>query len=443
MGFCKLLKGFLKKAWNIFRKEGFDGVKQRLYRYSEQSKVSNSQTWEQLMCSINRVYDLPEVVVDKSRPKTINVLVPAFDFNSISAGFFGVFQAALFIARQGYHVRLVMFDNFYFNFDEANKKIQNYPGLETLFDEVEVDYIGERRKPLEVSEHDTSLATVWYSAYFAQKIQKACDGKPFLYLIQDYETHFYAGSSCSCLAQRSYAMNYYAMFSTKMLQEFFIQQNICDFNNRDIKYISYDNCCSCHLPTKQMFVNTYNGHHRRRIVFYARPIVNRNMYELGALVLIEAIRRGVLQEDDWDFYGVGLGDADLQLTEERKLCQLPRMNLKEYTENISGFDIGLTLMASPHPSLLPFDLAGSGCIVVTNECYNKTQAYFDEISGNIICKEADLDQLVDGIAEAVKRVSDLDTRYYEAENMKFPKTWDETWTDEHKRWIRERLGAVD
>ena len=36
---------------------------------------------------VNRIYDLPDVKVDPNRRRTINVLVPAFDFKSMSAGF--------------------------------------------------------------------------------------------------------------------------------------------------------------------------------------------------------------------------------------------------------------------------------------------------------------------------------------------------------------------
>lgn len=319
------------------------------------------------------------------------------------------------------------------------KKFENYPGLETLFDELEVEYIGERKSPLKISAKDTSLATVWYSAYLAEKIQKACDGKPFLYLIQDYETHFYAGSTNSVLAEQTYKMNYHAMFSTKTLQDYFLIHNIGGIKTRNLDYIYYDNCCSASLPTFTSFQNNYKNSHRRKLVFYSRPVVNRNMYELGALVIIEAIKRGILNEEEWDFVGIGLGSASLKLTENRYLYQMPRMNLKDYLDSISGYDIGITLMASPHPSLLPFDLAGSGCVVVTNNCYNKDQSYFDDISGNIISCEPDLYALLNGIAEAVKRVPDLKTRYSNAENMKFPKTWEETWRDEHKNWISDKL----
>ena len=61
------------------------------------------------------IYDLPDVQVADWRPPTINVMVPAFDFHSASAGLFGVFQLAKFLAKIGNHVRLVFFENFVFS----------------------------------------------------------------------------------------------------------------------------------------------------------------------------------------------------------------------------------------------------------------------------------------------------------------------------------------
>ena len=76
------------------------------------------------------------------------------------------------------------------------------------------------------------------------------------------------------------------------------------------------------------------------------------------------------------FYGIGLGEAIIKLDDHNEMKQLPRMSLAEYQNLISSFDVGLCLMASPHPSLLPFDLAGSGAIVVTNSFEVKNQSYF-------------------------------------------------------------------
>ncbi len=93
-------------------------------------------------------------------------------------------------------------------------------------------------------------------------------------------------------------------------------------------------------------------------------------------------------------------------------------------------------MASPHPSLLPFDLAGSGAVVVTNSFGVKDQAYFDEITQGVIVSEPDVFALVEALRVAVDRVEDLDQRYADAQAMKFPRTWEETFNSAHAEHIR-------
>lgn len=319
---------------------------------------------------LNRIYDLPDVKIDYDRPRTINVLVPAFHFTSISAGFFGVFLVARFWRKTGWNVRLVMFDNFYFDIDQFKEKFKEYPGMENLLDELEIEYIGERKEPLKVSRNDTCMATVWYSAYFAEKIMKTIAGNEapgkFLYLIQDYETHFFPGGSLSALADQSYDMNYAAMFSSKALHDYFVSTDKGGLVSRDLGYIYFNNACEASLTRKKKFIADNKKKSRRKLVFYSRPVVNRNMFELTALVLAQAFQEGIFDPDEWDCIGMGLGDGVVELLPNVHSQSLPRMSLKEYQKTISQFDICLTLMASSHPSLIPMDLGGSGSLVVTN-----------------------------------------------------------------------------
>ena len=380
----------------------------------------------------NRVHDLPSLRVDGSAPRRINVLVPAFDFKSMSAGFFGVFQVARFVASCGYRVRLVMFDNFYWNEHEFRQKLLGYPGMEELFDELEFIYIGDRSTPLTISPADSSVATVWYSAYFAQKISLATKSQPFLYLIQDYETNFFASSTLSCLAEQTYSMNYHALFSTETLRDFFVNRGVGVFGIQPPAYIYFNNACASQLPPKQSFMAEKDVN---RLAFYSRPVVNRNMFELGALALINAYKQGVF-DGNWEFVGVGMGDVAIKLACDRSLLQMPRMNLRDYTRAISKFDIGLCLMASPHPSLLPFDLAGSGAVVVTNSFASKDQSYFDQLASNVIARKPSVEAIVDGLASAVERLKDRHVRYRNAELMTYPKTWGESLTSLHEDFIR-------
>lgn len=379
-------------------------------------------------------YDMPEVVISDERQPTVNVLVPAFDFGSMSAGFFGVFQIALFIKKCGFNVRLVLYEQFHFDLEEARGKFAHYPGMEHLLDEVEVDYIGERDRPLLISEHDNCVATVWYSAYMARKIMQTRGGGKFLYLIQDYESVFHPSGTQFALADNSYSFDYCALFSSKALQDFFLKKQIGIFGREGTNYAYFNNACSSVLKPKSEFISTRRGK-KKRLAFYSRPPVDRNMFDLGALALCMAVRSGIFPKDEWEFIGIGLGEAVIKLDDDVEMTQMQRMNLREYQEVISTFDIGFCLMASSHPSLLPFDLSGSGAVVVTNSFGVKDQAYFDIVSQGVIVCEADMPALVEGLRKAVSAADDLETRYINAEAMTFPRTWDQTFSDEHEQFM--------
>jgi hypothetical protein len=340
------------------------------------------------------------------------------------------------VARQGYHVRLVLSDNFYFDKSKFREKLQGYPGLEHLFDEVEVEYVGDRYLPLRVSPNDSAVATVWYSAYLARKVMAAVGGGPFLYLIQDYEAAFYPANSLYAFADATYFFDYYALVSTKPLLEFLKARNT-HFAKifRDEQAVYFNNARSAKLPDRDVFI-AGGLRKTRKLAFYSRPTVNRNMFELGARALIEAWNRGYFESGhNWELYGIGIGNVEIYLDARSKLIQLPRMSLAEYEEKISEFDICLSLMASPHPSITPFDLAGVGAIVVTNQFENKTAEYFRAISGNILVSVPDVMSLADCIGTAISCVDDMESRFDNAVSMTYPGDWQSVWQDDHKRLV--------
>lgn len=393
-------------------------------------------TADRLHHATSHANDMPGVVVDPQRPPTVNILVPAFDFGSMSAGFFGVFQVALFIRRCGINVRLVLYDRFAFDLQRSRMKLKGYPGLEDVFDLLEVEYIGDRTAPLRVSPHDNCVATVWYSAYLARKIMEARGGGQFLYLIQDYEPAFHPANSSFVLAEATYSFDYAAFFSTEALQQFFIEKGIGVFAAAGTDHIFYNNACSRALPSKEKFLGARRPGRPRRLAFYSRPPVHRNLFEIGALALQAAHSAGVFAGAEWEFIGIGLGEAVVELGDGVCMKQMERMNLSDYQKVISTFDIGLSLMASPHPSLLPFDLAGSGAVVVTNSYAVKDQAYFDRIVEGVIVAPPDVPALVSALRRAVAESFDLNARYARAAAMRYPTDWKDTFGDAHVALVR-------
>lgn len=407
-----------------------------MMREQEKSEIERPQFYDEHLLNliVNRAYDLPEVVVSDQAPVRINVLVPAFTINTISAGFFGVFNVALFIARQGYRVRIVLFDNFYYVENEFREALKKFPSMENLFELLDIEYIGSRSKPLVVSPKDNCVATVWYSAYFANKIAKSTGNLPFLYLIQDFEAAFYPFNSLYCISRNSYDFNYHTLASSSALLNY-LKVNSIISKNQSVKSISFDNAYSSSIYSESEF-HVAKKKAKKRFVFYSRPAVNRNMFEMAALALIDAYKKGAFDDGEWEFYGMGIGNATVQLAAGVEVTHLPRMPLDEYEVITKTFDLCLTLMSSPHPSLIPMDLAASGAIVVTNTFETKTPEYLTNISKNIIPARPDLYELSSAIIEGVKRTNNTQERFENA-NVNWPKSWIETWTDNHRNFIME------
>jgi hypothetical protein len=150
----------------------------------------------------------------------------------------------------------------------------------------------------------------------------------------------------------------------------------------------------------------------RRLLFYARPEEHaaRNMFELGALALARALNQGALT--GWELNGIGAqgGARRFPLTASAELNLLPRAGQDAYASLLRDHDLGLALMYTPHPSLVPIEMAAAGMVTVTNTFENKTAAALAEISGNLVAAEPTVERIAATIADAAAAANDFERR---------------------------------
>ena len=60
---------------------------------------------------------------------------------------------------------------------------------------------------------------------------------------------------------------------------------------------------------------------------------------------------------------------------------------QRYAELLREHDVGLALMLTPHPSLVPIEMASAGLLTVTNTFENKDARALGAISTNLIAAE--------------------------------------------------------
>jgi hypothetical protein len=153
------------------------------------------------------------------------------------------------------------------------------------------------------------------------------------------------------------------------------------------------------------------------------------------IALSEAVAEGLFDTTKWQFDGIGtLHGRTLGLADRIPLTLLPRVTLEEYIELLPSYDLGLSLMLSPHPSLVPLDMAAAGLITVTNTYENKTSQKLKSISNNIIPVQPTAQGIKSGLVEALRRVDDFEGRVAGAEI-----NWQRRWSEALGGPVMEKL----
>ncbi len=387
-----------------------------------------------------------KLVVSPQAKRRINIIIPTIDFTYFFGGYIAKFNFAMQLVNNGYKVRMVIVD--YCNYDLPTWKgeIKHYTGLDNFFDKVEVFYSFDRSHTLEVSQNDIFIATTWWTAHIANDALKYTNAKRFLYFIQEYEPFTFPLGTFYALAQQTYSFPHYAIISTELLRDYFRQNKIGVFAGADpsegeYNSISFENA-TLSFDIKEQEMSTRK---KKSVLFYARPEqhASRNMFELGILALSNAIKNGCFDLKCWEFFGIGTvsGYKNIKLYENTEMKLLPRVSLSEYEDFLPKFDLGIALMLTPHPSLLPIEMASAGMIVLTNSFANKTEEKLQEISPNIIVGDPTIDGIEKTLFKAVEYISNYKQRI-EGSHVKWSSDWSESFNADVMLKIKEFISRV-
>jgi hypothetical protein len=381
---------------------------------------------------------------DAAERRRVNLITPAIDFQHLFAGYIGKLNLALRLSDAGHAVRLVIVDPCDHDPSAWRRAIAYYPGLESLFDRVEVAYAADREVELAVHPKDAFIATTWWTAHLAHRAAQELGLGRFVYLIQEFEPMTFPMGSLYALAVESYALPHCAIFSTELLRDYFRTQQVGVYasagSGGDARAIAFQNAIATFTVTPETL--TRSG--PRKLLFYARPEQHaaRNMFELGVLALRRLVAAGGLSADTWVVEGIGAGRGfePIPLGGTCRLSLLPRVSLAEYQTLLPGYDVGLSLMLTPHPSLVPLEMAAAGLVAVTNTYANKTAAALTALSSNLLPIAPTVDAIAGGLGVAIRRAPDLEARVA-GSRVAWSRSWLESFDDEFLRRLACFLAA--
>jgi glycosyltransferase involved in cell wall biosynthesis len=373
-----------------------------------------------------------ELAVREDGPPRVNILIPTFDLDHFFGGYIAKLNLAGRLAERGARVRIVTVDPVGVLPASWPRKVESYSGLTGLFDRVEVVF-GRESEGVEVSRADRFVATTWWTAHIAADALRGLGGGSFLYLIQEYEPFTFPMGTYAALAADSYRLPHRALFSSELLREYFRRHGLGVYTggteSGDRASASFQNAIT---PVEPPAIEELAKRGTRRLLFYARPEPHaaRNMFELGVLALTRAVENGVF-DANWELNGIGTvkGERRVHLGRGAELNLLPRRDQDAYADILRGHDLGLALMYTPHPSIVPMEMASAGMTTVTNSFENKTPEAMAAISSNLLTVEPSLDALAAGLGEAARRTDELEGRV-RGSNVRWSRSWSDSFNDD-------------
>jgi hypothetical protein len=243
-------------------------------------------------------------------------------------------------------------------------------GDEAVDDARQLVAVAHAGAPLVVGANDVFIATHWTTAAMVLDVrrwQAETYGRAparFAYLIQDYEPGFYPWSASYMLARATYDApdSTVAIFNTDLLQRYFHDVGI-----RFPSEFSFEPRLSGAL---RRVLGGPGAARQRRILVYGRPSKPRNLFPF----LVDGLRawRGSTSlrfaEDGsgWSVVSAGQSHPDVELGGGTVMRSLGKLDLDAYGACLRGSAVGVSMMASPHPSYPPLEMAQLGLLVLTN-----------------------------------------------------------------------------
>lgn len=360
---------------------------------------------------VRRVRDIRQpTLVSKDLP-TIWFVLPVLNADISFGGYQACYALMSAAFRHGFRIGIICMEEQRPNRDYFIWRTTD-PVLRQIVSQCELfgrDYLPD----IEVTAADLFVAySVWDLAIAASFAKVTRNTRPFL-LMQEYEPVFYDSSSMRAMCAEQYTIKHIPIINSHFLLLYARKNKIGIFADDAAdngRYICFEHKINA-LPAQSRSVMASRS--RRVLAAYARPEAHasRNLFEMIVISLQRLCEEGIFDQN-WVFIGLGaLSDlSDIYLGNGHSLKLMKKMDEQEYVDFMGTLDIGISMMDAPHPSVVPFEFATTGALVITNTYENRSKGDLTSLSNNFIPCDISLDGMEGAIREAVSRVMNFDDR---------------------------------
>jgi len=234
--------------------------------------------------------------------------------------------------------------------------------------------------------------------------------KPLVWLMQDYEPAFMAFSSGHMLARAAYDTSgpLWGVINSGTLAQYLEAVG----HHPARRFVFEPVIVEALRPYLDQVTSSQRS---RRVLVYGRPTVERNCFP----ALVRGLRRWARDYPefaDWEVISAGVSHDPVDLGGGRTLTSVGKLSLDEYAQMLLTCSAGVSLMASPHPSYPPLEMAHFGVRTVTNSyfCKDLTAFHPNILSVRSIAES----ELAAALAEACRRAADPPDPYRNPEYVR-------------------------
>lgn len=340
-------------------------------------------------------------VADPSRAPRLTLVLPSLNsalvFGGVATGIEIFLHCA---ARLGAEPRIAI-DDFDRQVDQALlAREAKRAGLDVHA--IEVIHRDAEKQAISVRVNDVFFAFNWWTAinlgHLLDDQASLFDAgrRPLVQIVQEYEPLFYPMSSTHMHARSAFGdTRNWAIINSSQLHRFMTMQGHA-FDREYVIEPRMSASLRALLPDAPL-------PKRKTILVYGRPAVARNCFSS----IVEGLRAFLQMHpefEDWEIVSAGAQHGPVRLSNRNVMRSLGKLSLEQYAARLREAGVGLSLMASPHPSYPPLEMAHFGILTITNSyvCKDLSLAHDNITSLNNIGPAT----IAEALARACRRVAD-------------------------------------
>jgi hypothetical protein len=351
-----LIRESIKRATPRFAREAYIGIRSRLAAAPREQVLLHPYVAQ----------------FDDSEALRLSLVLPSLASSSLYGGVATGLDMFLECARRAHAEMRLVLDDFDSSVDREHlEKSARRAGVDP--GSLAICKRSSEAQPIVVRRNEVFFAFNWWSALNlralidTQHLHFAAKRKPLIYLIQEYEPSFHPMSSTHMFARMAFDMKdpVWGVFNSSQLHAFFRAQG----HSFEREYVFEPRLSERLRP----YLSGKRPDKARRILVYGRPGAPRNCFPAVVMGLRGWADR-YPRSAGWTVVSAGQHHRPVRLGQTHAMRSLGKLSLEDYATCLQTSAVGISLMASPHPSYPPLEMAHFGIRTLTNRYFCKDLA---------------------------------------------------------------------